>query len=901
MQERPLLQYDPNPLLAALYRRFFERIEVDDAWLRAVRAAMARGTVVYVLRNLSLVDFLALDYLTKRHDLPRIRFANDLGLRVFEPIRVRGWQNALRPPSPVDEAANLVHAVSSGASAALFLKRPPHLFEASARGQIEGDHLISALLRLERGGTARVLLVPQVFVWSRMAGTRGGNLASAIFGPSEWPGNLRSIAQFLGNGGHATLRAGEAIALGEFLAREGAAASDDLLVRRLNYALLRRLERERSAILGPTRKPADRVAEAVIRSPKLQKVIADLAGEGTKERAVINARARAMVHELQANLDMNALAALDQVVSYGASRMFSAIEVDEEGIERVRRLAKDGTIIFLPSHKSHMDYVALAWILYRHRLPMPLIAAGDNLNFFPMGPILRKAGAFYIRRTFGGDRLYGAVVDAYVRRMLKEGAALEFFLEGGRSRSGKPLPPKLGLLSLVVDAAIAVPTRTTWFCPISIGYERFVEEKAFVREIGGGEKQKETVRGLLKSAEVMVGHYGRLNVQFGRPLSLGQILSEIDPSASPDSLATMPPARRRALITRLGFRAMNEINAATAATPGALVATALLAHEGRGMPYDELLTTSERLARTLRSEGARFSPSLAGPPGATAAPGAQAPIRAAALREAADLFVRAGNVKTRRVASETIYVVPDEKRTSLDLAKNGIIHFFAARALIATALLASPPGGPSSAGSGASTGSAVPARQEEERRRPVPLDSVRERVLALSRLFKYEFTFRADAPFERIFEEEIAAMETDGEIERLAGGGVVSVVPKGPDGSLQIGLYARLLQNFLEGYRVAARGLAALLRGALANKDLTRRAIATGERMFLAGEIGLRESISRPMFDNAYASFGDQGYVARIDGKLALTPSYATASAVGTIEGRIAAMGVIARTPTAGT
>jgi glycerol-3-phosphate O-acyltransferase len=900
MQERPLLQYDPNPLLAALYRRFFERIEVDDAWLRDVRAAMARGTVVYVLRNLSLVDFLALDYLTKRHDLPRIRFANDLGLRVFEPIRMRGWQNALRPPSPEDEATNLVHAVSSGASAALFLKRPPHLFEGSARGQIEGDHLISALLRLERGGTARVLLVPQVFVWSRTAGTRGGNLASAIFGPSEWPGNLRSVAQFLGNRGHATLRAGEAIALGDFLEREGAGASDDVLVRRLNYALLRRLERERSAILGPTRKPADRVAEAVIRSPKLQKVIADLAGEGSKERAVINARAQAMVHELQANLDMNAVAALDQVVSYGASRMFSAIEVDEEGIERVRQLAKDGTIVFLPSHKSHMDYVALAWILYRHRLPMPLIAAGDNLNFFPLGPVFRRAGAFYIRRTFGGDRLYAAVVDAYVRRMLKEGAALEFFLEGGRSRSGKPLSPKLGLLSLVVDAAIAVPTRTTWFCPVSIGYERFVEEKAFVREIGGGEKQKETIRGLLKSAEVMVGHYGRLNVQFGRPLSLGQILAEIDPSASRDSLATMPPARRRALITRLGFRAMNEINAATAATPGALVATALLAHEGRGLPYEELLTACERLARTLRSEGARFSPSLAG--GAHAA-GAHAPIRAAALREAADLFVRAGNVKTRRVASETIYVVPDEKRTSLDLAKNGIIHFFAARSLIATALLASPPIGSSSASTGTSS-SAIGGGPNGGERAVPSVDAVRERVLALSRLFKYEFTFRADAPFERIFEEEIGAMEADGEIERFASGGVISVVPKGTDGSLQVGLYARLLHNFLEGYRVAARGLAALLRGPLTNKDLTRRAIATGERMFLAGEISLRESISRPLFDNAYASFSDQGYVARVDGKLALTASYATAGAVGTIEGRIAAMGVttrMPRLPTAGT
>jgi len=865
MDERPLLPYHPNPVLAGIYRRFFDRIEVDDAWLRAVRAAMARGTVVYVLRNLSLVDFLALDYLTKRHDLPQIRFANDLGLWLFEPIRpTRGWGNLLRPRKAEDDVANLVHAVTTGASAALFLKRPAHLFEASARGQIEGDHLVRALMDVQRRGAGRLLLVPQVFVWSRSAGTRGGNLASALFGSSEWPGNVRSIAQFLTNRRHATLRAGEPIDLSEFLEREGRGGGDEILVRRLTYALLRRLERERRAILGPTRKPADRLAEAVIRSPKLQKVIADMAGEGTKERAVITSRARAMLHELQAELDMNAVAALDQVVSRAAGRMFSAVEVDEEGIERLRQLAKEGTLVLLPSHKSHIDYVVLAWILYRRRLALPLIAAGDNLNFFPIGAIFRRAGAFYIRRTFGGDRLYAAVVDAYVRRVLKEGSALEFFLEGGRSRTGKLLPPKLGLLSLVVDAALSVPTRTTWFCPVSIGYERFVEEKAFVHELSGGEKEKENVRGLLKSFDVMVGHYGRLNVQFGKPLSLGEVLGEIETRATPDSLNTMTPARRRAVITRLAYRVMNEINAATAVTPGSLVATALLSHHGRGLPHAELLATCERLARMLRREGARFSPSLSDR-------GGGGNIRAVALREAAELFVRAGNVKAQRIAADVVYVVPDEARMSLDLAKNGIVHFFAARAIIATALLA-PPG-------------------------PPPLASLRERVLALSRLFKYEFTFRADAPFERIFDEEVSAMERDGELARipLVGEDTAAAAPKGDDGRHQISLYARLLDNFVEGYRVAARGLSGFLRGPLTTKDAVRRAITAGERMFLAGEIRLRESISRPMLENAYSSFVDQGYLARAEGKLALTASYATAGAVTTIEARVAGMGLASR------
>jgi glycerol-3-phosphate O-acyltransferase len=855
MDERPLVSYDPNPVLAWLYARFFESIEVDESWARAVRDADARGTVVYVLRNLSLVDFFALDYLTKRHRLPQIRFANDLGLSLLEPLN-GGLLRALRPRTHDGDAADLERAVLGGSSAALFLKRPPHLLEGKARGKVEGDHLIRALFDVQRRSATRILFVPQVFLWSRSAGTRGGNVADTLFGTSEWPGNLRSIGQFLVNRRHATMRAGEPVDLHDFLAREQDGAGDDVLLRRLTYTLLRRLERERRAMVGPMHKSPDRLRDEVIRSPKLEKVIADMAGEGEKERAVIRARALRMLTEMEAALDMSAMNALDKVFAQVASRMFSAIEVDEAGVERLREHAKEGTLVFLPSHKSHMDYLALAWILYRQKLPLPLIAAGDNLNFFPMGPVFRRAGAFFIRRTFAGDRLYAAVVDAYTRRLIKDGWPLEFFLEGGRSRTGKLRPPKLGLLSIVVDAALGVPTRKTWFCPVSIGYERFVDEKALVHEATGGEKPKEDARALVASLELLLGRYGRLSVQFGKPLSLGEVLGEFDPSAKPEDLHNLTPARRRAVVTRLAYRVMNEINAVTAVTPGSLVAMALLAHDRRGLPHVDLLAACERLARTLRREGARFSPSL------VAREGEGRIVRASAVREAVDLFVRAEHVQAHRVGDDTIYVVPPEARLSLDLAKNVIIHFFAARAIVATALLASP--GP-----------------------PLAVDAVRERARALSRLFKYEFTFRADAPFEQIFEEELTAMEADGEVARS--GSMLDV--HGADGRAQVELYARLLENFVEGYRVGARGLGALLRGAIATKDFVRRAMTAGERMFLAGEIARREAVSSPMLENAYASFVDQGYVARQEGKLALTASYATAGAVATIEARIAAMG----------
>ena len=232
--------------------------------------------------------------------------------------------------------------------------------------------------------------------------------------------------------------------------------------------------------------------------------------------------------------------------------------------------------------------------------------------------------------------------------------------------------------------------------------------------------------------------------------------------------------------------------------------------------------------------------------------------------------MRAGNVQVRtpgdaggrdgkgRPNLDAIYVVPDEARLSLDLSKNIVVHFFVSRAMIATPLVASPT--------------------------PLSFEDLRERVQALSRLFKYEFQFRADAPFVQIFDETIAAMVADGELTRS--GDTVEVAQG--DGRTNVLLYAEIVRNFVEGYRVAARGLTPLLKGVLPPKDLAKRAIALGDRMFLAGEVERREAVSRPLFENAQMAFVDQGYVTRTDGKLGLAASYDDAAAVKTIEARIA-------------
>jgi glycerol-3-phosphate O-acyltransferase len=879
-----LRSYQPNPALAWIYQRFFEHIAVDEAWARQVREADARGTVVYVLRNLSFVDFLALDYLTKKLGLPEVRFANDLGLWVLEPMG-RGWLSALRPRTEADDVKRLREAIDGGSSAALFLKRPPTLLEPPplarqrgglarplpSRGKTEGDAYLRAIIEAQRSRREPILLAPQVFVWTRNPDEQKQNVVDALFGPREWPGKLRTVTQFLMNWRHVTLRAGEPLDVAAFLEHEtrgagGSPPTDDVLVRRLTYALLRRLERERRGVVGPAKKPADRLREQVVRSPRLQKIIRDMAGEGATERRVLGYRALAMLREMEAEVDPNALRALEAVFDQTVARMYSGFDIDEEGLARVREAAKDGTLVLLPSHKSHVDYIILTRLFFRSNLPVPLVAAGDNLAFFPLGPVLRRAGAFFIRRSFKGDRLYGAVVDAYMRRLLKDGWPLEFFLEGGRSRTGKLLPPKLGLLSIVVDAVLGAEgdaSRKVWFVPISIGYERLVEERAYVRELTGGEKAKEDVRGLAAAAESALGRYGRLNVQFGELLSIDSVLAELGETKRP-----LTPAKRRALVTRLAYRAMNEINRVTAVTPSALVAAALLTHGKRGLPHPELVTQCERLADILREDGARFAPSLL----ASREPFI---LRKGAIREACELFQRAGHLEAQRPGvpvgdadrstrpgDDAIYVVPDEDRLSLDLAKNLVVHVFVSRAMIATPLAAH--------------------KQEGG----VDAEQLALQVQFLSRLFKYEFQFRADATFETIFHETLGEMLERGEVVRDASGNMM-LAPAG-EGRERAVTSARMVRNFVEGYRVAARGLAALLKGGLSPKDLGKRAMASGERMFLAGEIECREAVNRPVIENALLAFVDQGYLRRDDGKYVLPESFASADAVRTIEARIA-------------
>jgi glycerol-3-phosphate O-acyltransferase len=869
--------YEPNPALQALFRLFFDRIKVDDAWSRTVSRLAEQGVVIYVLRSLNLLDFLALDHLTKRHALPRIHFANDLGCWVLNPSVSRGYQALVRRPSEVER---LRQTIRQGGSAALFLKRPPGVRDVAAgvrrgRGLKEGEELVELLLDEQCSSSRPILLLPQVFVWTRRPDTRGTRPLDLLLGPREWPSTVRAAAQLLSNTPHVELRVGEPLNLAEFI-RSSATLDDSVLIRRATYAMLRRLERERRSVTGPAHKSPERVRQELLRTPRLRAAVRDLAGERAADRVALTRQALEMLRGLQATPDHSTAHALELLFHRILHRVYAGIEYDPADIKRIREACKDHTLVLLPSHKSHIDYIVLGYIFKREGLPLPLAAAGDNLDFFPAGPVLRRAGAFFIRRSFRGDRLYAAVVDAYIRRLIRDGHPIELYLEGGRSRTGKLLTPKFGLLNMIGTAALALPHKRTCFVPVSIGYERVMEASSYERELRGGDKTKEDAAGLLATRKLLHHRYGRINLQFGQMLTLDELRAELELPPAGD----LSPAQRRSLTSRLGNRVLDEINRVTAVTPGALVALVLLSHTSEGLSHEQLSERCHCLFNVLRSTQARVTPATVGPTGQ---------LRPQAVVEAVQMFVDAQLVEATAAADQpgsrwrrrtqvsagpgAYYGVRADKRLVLDTSKNIIVHFFVERGLVASAVRACAGG-------------------------PLELGRVRSRVQSLSRLLKYEFRFRAGSSYDEIFEHTVRTMTHADELRLTADGHVQAGSGKhGWTGHQWLEIYAEILRNFLEGYQVAARALTHLVKGSMAEKELVKRALGTGTRMFEQGEIRRREAVSKSILANAFSALVDQEYLQRRQDKLELPESFRSPDAVRAIEGKIVGLWAVEQQP----
>lgn len=345
-------------------------------------------------------------------------------------------------------------------------------------------------------------------------------------------------------------------------------------VRPIYQSLIDYLQGQREVVLGPDLSDRRNLVTDLLDGPEMQQAIQQASASQNIPPEQARQRARQYLEEIVTNYTHTAILFFESSLARLWNQLYDGLEVFN--FNEVRSLADTHEIVYVPCHRSHMDYLLLSFIIYTRGMTPPYVAAGNNLDIPGVGPLLRRAGAFFIRRSFRDNPLYGAALREYVHSILDRNHPIEYFVEGGRSRSGRLLPPKTGMLAMTMLSQLRPGTgKPVVFIPTYIGYERLMEGVTYVGEMQGKPKEAESLIGLLKSMRKIERIFGKVYINFGEPIYMEAIKHAYALQELPDQTDVLPPTAKQAVAT-LADQIMRNINRAAVINPVSLLALVLL-------------------------------------------------------------------------------------------------------------------------------------------------------------------------------------------------------------------------------------------------------------------------------------------------------------------------------------
>lgn len=376
--------------------------------------------------------------------------------------------------------------------------------------------------------------------------------------------------------------------------------SEERANRKLARILRTHFRKVRQAVLGPDLSHRRTLVEGLLRTQAVKEAIRETAAKEDTPPDKVRARAYRYADEIAASMSIVTIRFLEVVLAWLWNRLYKGIAVNN--IRVVKESAQDNAVVYVPCHRSHMDYLLLSYVLYKNGLMPPHIAAGINLNMPLIGPILRRGGAFFMRRSFRDNPLYATVFNEYMHVMFTRGYSMEYFVEGGRSRTGRMLQPRPGMLSMTVRSFLRDHRKPIVFVPVYIGYEKVMEERSYLGELRGKKKQKESVFGLAKSARSLGSSFGKVAVNFGEAIHLSDVLDEVQDSWRDEAYdAEYRPAWLSRAVSELSLRVASNINASVAVNPIGMISTVLLGTERLAMDEHQLVRLADQYADLLKA------------------------------------------------------------------------------------------------------------------------------------------------------------------------------------------------------------------------------------------------------------------------------------------------------------
>lgn len=799
------IDHKPRFFLSWLFYKLLKKVKVDESLRERLRQMQKQGTVVYAVKYRSRLDYLMYHYnfLVKRLPYPKLAF--DLNVSMLLPvsrfIKVFSSQcsSLLRTGSLPDpyESGLYKNAILGGKTSLLFLLDEKGFMEHFIRS---GKDRLEFLLETQREMQGPVFLVPLLTLYNKAPERELPTFRDVLFGTKDHLGPIGNIILFFSHHRQAFIDFGEPLNLKQYLASRSPDEPLHQTAADLRNRLVENIDSQKRVALGPIMRSRQQFKETVLRDPLLMKRMENKAAGASKKLRGLRKRAGAYFDEIAADYSTTYVHGIISLFRWFMKRVFEDIDVDYAGLSKVREWARKGPVIYVPSHKSHIDYFVLNYVLYEHHTHIPRIAAGKNLAFWPAGHIFRKCGAFFIRRSFRQDTLYVEVFNRYIKALLEDAHPIEFFIEGGRSRNGKLVSPKKGFISILLQAHKQGFCKDLIFVPASIVYDRVLEEKAYLKEMAGGSKEKENLRQVLRARGFLKRGYGKIYIHFATPFSLKDYLAEFPGS---------PQETRHSLAMRL----VRDINSVTPVTPLSLIATAILASHRRGFLPSELLATVKILLTFLERQSIPIASSLSDVE--------------RAVNETLSLLIKwkiLDFIQAVGGEKEAFHYVDEEKKIQLEYSKNGIIHYLIDHSFVALSLL---------------TG-------KEDSRSEAGLEADYD---FLEDLFRNEFVFDEMSTHRKV-QRALGFFLGEGFISRSAAGDSYHITKIGYE---KLPIWAALTKTFLESYWIAVKSLSSHQSQHEKEEVQLKQMMVLGRRLHKSGAVENIGALSPLNFQNAVA------------------------------------------------
>ena len=558
-------------------------------------------------------------------------------------------------------------------------------------------------------------------------------------------------------------------------------------------------------------------AQSITTSEGFEQRLHDLAEKTGQPVDEVRREAIASLNEMTADESRAAVAAWGRTGEW-LTRAYR-VEADTAELESLLTLDQSASLVFLPNHRSYLDPFVLRQVLGAAGFPPNHILGGVNLSFFPLGSIARRSNIVFIRRQFRDAPVYRAMLSDYLAHLVREGANLEWYIEGGRTRTGKLRPPRMGILSYLLDAFDRSDVDDLLFVPVSIIYDQQHEVGLIAEEEAGGVKPPESVRWMVDYARAQGNRRGTAHVRFAEPVSLRDVLATARAAAHTDDV--------RQAVPRVAFEVSHRINQVTPITASALVTLTLLDNDDRAMTEAQMRRSLLPLVEYIRDRDLPVSSRL--DLSKVDVLTTRAPSEG---RRALDTLVREGVVSEYTGGLEPVYSIPDDRHLEAAFYRNTLSHFFVTRSIAELALV----------------------KAAEEQAADLPASMWAE-ALRLRDLLKYEFFFSSKREFDAEVRQEADLAYPGWHEARLTTDQVLPALR-----SSRFLLAHRIIAPFLEAYWVLATRLAEADSSAAVDEgSLVAESIGVGRQLVLQRVLHSPESVSKDLFTNALQLAGNRG------------------------------------------